>query len=51
MANIKFEELEPADGWSNYNTYLVNNINIPEDLRRKEDVNGQVRLSLRLTRR
>ena len=45
MANIKFEELEPADGWSNYNTYLVNNINIPEDLRRKEDVNGQVRLS------
>ena len=35
MANIKFEELEPADGWSNYNTYLVNNINIPEDLRRK----------------
>ena len=45
MANIKFEELEPADGWSNYNTYLANNINIPEDLRRKEDVKGQVRLS------
>ena len=45
MGNIKFEELEPADGWSNYNTYLVNNINIPEDIKRKEDANGQVRLS------
>ncbi len=45
MANIKFEELEPADGWSNYNTYLANNINIPEDVKRKEDVKGQVRLS------
>jgi TonB family protein len=45
MSNIKFEELEPADGWSNYSTYLANNINIPEDLKRKEDVNGQVRLS------
>ena len=45
MANIKFEELEPADGWSNYNTYLANNINIPEDVNRKEDVKGQVRIS------
>jgi hypothetical protein len=48
IANIKFEELEPADGWSNYNTYLVNNTNIPEDLRRKEDVNGLVRLSFEI---
>lgn len=45
MANIRFEELEPADGWSNYNTYLANNINIPEDVNRKEDVKGQVRIS------
>jgi len=45
MANMKFEELEPADGWSNYNTYLANNINLPEDLRRKETVKGQVQLS------
>lgn len=44
-ANIKFEELEPADGWSNYNTYLANNINVPEDLRRKEAMKGQVQLS------
>ncbi len=45
MSKIKFEELEPADGWSNYNTYLANNINIPEDLKRKDDVKGQVQLS------
>ena len=44
-ANIKFEELEPADGWSNYNTYLANNINVPQDLKRKEDLKGQVQLS------
>ena len=45
MANIQFEELEPADGWSNYNTYLVNNINVPGDLKRKEESEGQVQLS------
>ena len=45
MSNIKFEELEPADGWSNYNTYLANNLNIPGDLKRKEDIKGQVQLS------
>jgi TonB family protein len=38
-------ELEPADGWSNYKTYLVNNINVPEDLRRTEEPEGQVQLS------
>jgi len=45
VANIQFEELEPADGWSNYKTYLVNNINVPEDLRRTEESEGQVQLS------
>lgn len=25
------EEPEPADGWSAYDTYIVNNLNIPED--------------------
>jgi TonB family protein len=45
MANIKFEELEPADGWNNYNTYLANNINIPEDIKRRDEVKGQVQLS------
>jgi len=45
MANIKFEELEPADGWSNYSTYLANNINVPDDLKRQSDVKRQVQLS------
>jgi len=29
-ANIKVEEPEPADGWINYDTYLVNNLNMPD---------------------
>jgi TonB family protein len=45
MASVKIEELEPADGWSNYNTYLANNLNVPEDLKRKEEMKGQVQLS------
>ena len=45
IANITFEELEPADGWSNYNTYLANNINIPAAVKSKESAQGQVQLS------
>ncbi len=32
-ANMKFEEPEPADGWSNYDIYLVNNLKTPEDFK------------------
>jgi len=32
-ANMKLEEPEPADGWDNYDTYLANNLNIPDDLK------------------
>src|SRR5205814_9768969 len=28
--NMKFEEPEPADGWTRYDTYLANNINLPD---------------------
>ena len=45
MANVEFEELEPADGWSNYNTYLANNTSVPGDLKSKDIVKGQVQLS------
>lgn len=45
MANVKLEELEPADGWNNYSTYLANNLNIPQDLRNKGNSNKQVQLS------
>lgn len=36
--------IEPADGWENYNTYVSNNIEIPEDLLKK-DLHGEMEIS------
>lgn len=36
--------VEPADGWDNYNTYVANNLDIPEDML-KRDIHGEVELS------
>jgi hypothetical protein len=36
--------VEPADGWDNYNTYVDNNIEIPDDILKK-NIHGQVELS------
>ena len=36
--------VEPADGWENYNTYVANNLDIPDDLL-KRDIRGEVELS------
>jgi hypothetical protein len=36
--------VEPADGWDNYNTYVNNNIDIPDDILQK-NIHGQVELS------
>lgn len=36
--------VEPADGWENYNTYVNNNIEIPDDIL-KNNIHGQVELS------
>lgn len=36
--------VEPADGWANYNTYVANNIEIPEEMLKK-DFHGEVELS------
>ncbi len=36
--------VEPADGWDNYNTYVANNLEIPEDML-KRDIRGEVELS------
>jgi TonB family protein len=36
--------VEPADGWENYNTYVNNNIEIPDDILDK-NLHGQVQLS------
>lgn len=45
--NMKLEgEPEPMDGWDNYDSYLANNLNIPEDLEKKKTGNmGEVKLS------
>ncbi len=36
--------VEPADGWDNYNTYVANNFDIPEDIL-KRDFHGEVEIS------
>jgi TonB family protein len=36
--------VEPADGWENYNTYVNNNIEIPDDIL-KNNIHGQVEIS------
>jgi hypothetical protein len=36
--------VEPADGWDNYNTYVANNLDIPEAML-KSDLHGEVELT------
>jgi TonB family protein len=36
--------VEPADGWENYNTYVANNLEIPET-KLRDDFHGEVELS------
>ncbi len=36
--------VEPADGWDNYNTYVSNNIDIPEEIL-KRDLHGEMEIS------
>jgi TonB family protein len=44
-ANMMLEEPEPVDGWSNYDVYLANNINVSGDFKKEAATGGQVRLS------
>jgi hypothetical protein len=45
-ANMVLEEPEPADGWSNYDIYLANNLKTPEVFKDKQaDTKGEVVLS------
>lgn len=39
------EEPEPVDGWENYDTYIANNLNMPETFKTKQPVTGEVELS------
>ncbi len=40
------EEPEPADGWVNYDTYIINNLKVPEQYARREALHGEVELSV-----
>jgi len=48
-ANIKIEEPEPADGWSNYSLYLANNLKVPDEVKRK-DARGEVQVSFEVNK-
>lgn len=45
--NMLLEEPEPADGWQNYDTYIANNLQVPEAFQRQRsrDYTGVVELS------
>ncbi|MEI9910814.1 MAG: TonB family protein [Bacteroidota bacterium] len=50
-ANMKFEEPEPADGWESYDTYLANNLNIPEKIEpKKPGGSGEVEISFEVNK-
>jgi len=44
-ANMKLEEPEPADGWDNYDSYLVNNVKLPDEYVTKQQSSGEVQVS------
>jgi TonB family protein len=49
QANISIEEPAPVDGWENYDTYLVNNRNIPDE-KTKNRLQGQVELTFEVNK-
>ena len=44
-AGMVLEEPEPVDGWSNYDTYIANNLNTPDGLKIKPSTTGEVEVS------
>jgi CarboxypepD_reg-like domain/Gram-negative bacterial TonB protein C-terminal len=44
-ATMKLEEPEPADGWDNYDSYLVNNVKLPDEYVTKQQSSGEVQVS------
>ena len=47
LKDSMYVNVEPADGWDNYNAYLRNNINIPDNALKK-DIHGEVELSFKV---
>lgn len=48
--NMKIEEPEPADGWDNYDAYLINNLQTPTDFKSKQTINGTVEVSFEVNK-
>jgi hypothetical protein len=48
--NVTLEEPEPADGWTNYDAYLANNLNVPDDYLTKPEPNPSVEVSFEVDR-
>lgn len=49
--NFKLEnEPEPEDGWDNYDSYLVNNLTVPDDVKGKQSGGGQVEVSFEVNK-
>lgn len=44
-AHMQLEEPEPADGWDNYDSYLVNNVKLPDEYVTKQQGGGVVQVS------
>ncbi|HEX7906201.1 MAG TPA: carboxypeptidase-like regulatory domain-containing protein [Chitinophagaceae bacterium] len=50
-ANMKIEgQPEPEDGWENYDSYLSNNLNIPDEVKTKQMDNGRVEVSFEVNK-
>ncbi len=45
---VTIEESEPADGWSNYDIYIVNNLQVPTEIKDKE---GEVEISFEVNKK
>jgi hypothetical protein len=44
-SNMVLEEPEPVDGWDNYDTYVANNLVVPETFKTKQSGGSEVELS------
>ena len=48
--NMVLSEVEPADGWSNYDLYLANNLKEPEVYKKESGIHGEVELSFEVNK-
>lgn len=50
-ANMKMEEPEPVDGWSNYDSYIANNLEAPDEFKSKSNSkSGTVEVSFEVNK-